>query len=179
MDLRSHIRSIPDYPKPGIVFRDITTLIENGPALRAAANALMGSCCSMEIDKVAVIESRGFILGSIVAYLLGAGIVIIRKKGKLPYTTRTVEYSLEYGVDILEVHEDSIKPGERILLHDDLLATGGTMAAAADLVQQLGGTIVGASFLVELAFLPGRERLLEIGVPRIDALVTYNSEDEV
>lgn len=176
MDFRSHIRSIPNYPKPGIVFRDITTLIENGPVLRAAANAIMADCCRQEIDKVAVIESRGFILGSILAYLLGAGIVIIRKKGKLPFTTRTVEYSLEYGTDVLEVHEDSIRPGERILLHDDLLATGGTMAAAADLVKQLGGVIVGASFLVELSFLPGRARLLEMGVPRVDALITYESE---
>ncbi len=178
MDFRQHIRSIPNYPKPGIVFRDITTLIENPAALRAAANALLADCCLDEIDKVAVIESRGFILGSIIAYLIGAGVVIIRKRGKLPSTTRRIEYDLEYGTDVLEVHEDSIRPGERILLHDDLLATGGTMAAAASLVGQLGGNIVGASFLIELGFLPGRERLTAAGVPTVHSLVNYASESE-
>lgn len=176
LDLRQHVRSIPDYPKPGILFRDITTLLENPSALRAAADRLVEAYRDREVDKVAVVESRGFLLGSIVAYLLGAGLVIIRKKGKLPYMTHRVEYALEYGTDCIEIHQDSIKPGERVLLHDDLLATGGTMAAAAQLVQKSGGTIVGASFLIELSFLNGREVLAQAGVDEVVALIEYTSE---
>jgi adenine phosphoribosyltransferase len=174
--LRTHIRSIPDYPKPGIVFRDITTLIENPDALRAAADGLVELCRDMKIDKVAVVESRGFLLGGIIAYQLGAGLVIIRKKGKLPFTTHRVEYALEYGTDCIEVHQDSIRPGERVLLHDDLLATGGTMAAAAELVRKSGGDIQAASFLVELSFLNGREILERAGVPAVQSLIEYDSE---
>ena len=176
LDLRQHVRSIPDYPKPGILFRDITTLLENPEALRAAADRLVETYRDARVDKVAVVESRGFLLGSIVAYLLGAGLVIIRKKGKLPYMTHRVEYALEYGTDCIEIHQDAIKPGERVLLHDDLLATGGTMAAAAELVRKTGGEIVGASFLIELSFLPGREVLSQAGVGEVFALIDYSSE---
>ncbi|MEO5931509.1 MAG: adenine phosphoribosyltransferase [Candidatus Kapaibacterium sp.] len=176
MNLSEYIRSIPDYPKPGIVFRDITTLLEHPAALHAAADQLVEACTGMNIDKVAVVESRGFLLGGIVAYLLGAGLVIIRKKGKLPSATHRVEYALEYGTDCIEIHQDSISPGERILLHDDLLATGGTMAAAAELVKQTGGEIMGASFLIELSFLHGRELLTRLGVPTLHSLVDYQSE---
>jgi adenine phosphoribosyltransferase len=139
MDLRTHVRSIPDHPKPGIVFRDITTLLENPEALRAAADQLVDAYREKGVEKVAVVESRGFLLGGIIAYQLGAGLVIIRKKGKLPYNTYCVDYALEYGTDSIEVHQDSIRAGERVLLHDDLLATGGTMAAAAELVRKTGG----------------------------------------
>jgi adenine phosphoribosyltransferase len=176
MNFHEHIRSIPDYPKPGIMFRDITTLLENGEVLRAAVDQLVAACKGMQIDKVAVVESRGFILGGIIAYQLGAGLVIIRKRGKLPYLTHRVEYALEYGTDVVEVHQDAIRPGERILLHDDLLATGGTMIAATELVRKSGGDIVGASFLIELGFLNGRQTLLNAGVPDVYALIGYDSE---
>jgi adenine phosphoribosyltransferase len=176
MNFREHIRSIVDYPKPGIVFRDITTFLEKPEVLRAAADTLAEAYGGMGIDKVAVVESRGFLLGGILAYKIGAGLVLIRKKGKLPYLKHTVDYSLEYGLDSIEIHQGAVKPGERILLHDDLLATGGTMAAAAELVKRSGGVIVGASFLIELGFLPGRQRLLEAGVPDVQTLVNYEDE---
>jgi len=176
VNFRDHIRSIADYPKPGIVFRDITTLLENGGVLHAAADQLVAASSGMRIDKVAVVESRGFLLGGIIAYHLGAGLVIIRKRGKLPHLTHSIEYALEYGTDVIEVHQDSIRPGERVLLHDDLLATGGTMAAAAHLVARSGCEIVGASFLIELGFLGGRELLKRAGVPDVYALVDYESE---
>jgi adenine phosphoribosyltransferase len=176
MDLRAHVRSVPDYPKPGIVFRDITTLLENPEALRVAADRLADACREKRVKKVAVVESRGFLLGGIIAYLLGAGLVIIRKKGKLPYNTYCVEYALEYGTDSVEVHQDAIRPGERVLLHDDLLATGGTMAAAAELVRKTGGEIVGASFLIELSFLKGRDALARAGVPEVLSLIDYEAE---
>lgn len=176
VDFRQHIRTIPDYPKPGIIFRDITTLLENAEILRAAADELSNRCHALKIDKVAVVESRGFLIGGIIAYKLGAGLVIIRKKGKLPNVTHSVEYALEYGTDTIEVHTDSIRPGERVLLHDDLLATGGTMAAAAELVKKSGGEIICASFLIELSFLHGREVLKRAGVPDLHTLVDYRSE---
>jgi len=176
MDLREKIRSIPNYPKPGIVFRDITTLLEEPEGLRRAADGIIDQVSGLEIDKVAVIESRGFLLGGILAYRLDAGLSLVRKKGKLPYVTHSVDYALEYGFDSIEIHQGSIHPGERVLLHDDLLATGGTMAAAAELVRTSGGVIVGASFLIELSFLPGRRRLLDAGVPEIFALVNYEDE---
>ncbi|HVZ41407.1 MAG TPA: adenine phosphoribosyltransferase [Candidatus Kapabacteria bacterium] len=177
MTLRDYIRTIPDYPKPGIMFRDITTLLADGSALREAADNLAAYYRDSAIDKVAVVESRGFLVGGIVAYLIGAGLVIIRKKGKLPYATFSMEYSLEYGTDSIEMHQDAIAPGERVMLHDDLLATGGTMAAAAGLVQRSGGTIVSASFLVELSFLHGRNVLAKAGVPDVHALIDYPGEE--
>ena len=176
LNLKGLIRSIPDYPKPGIMFRDITTLLERSDALRAAADSIVKHFEGRRIDKVAVVESRGFLLGGIVAYRLGAGMVLIRKKGKLPYLTHSVDYALEYGADSIEMHQGTIEPGQRILLHDDLLATGGTMTAAAELVRKGGGEIVGASFLIDLTCLPGRERLTAAGVPEVHALISYADE---
>jgi adenine phosphoribosyltransferase len=178
IDFREHIRSVPDYPKPGILFRDITTLLEKPSVLRAAAESLAALCDGKGIEKVAVVESRGFLLGGVIAYLIGAGLVILRKKGKLPFTTHAIEYGLEYGTDTIEIHQDAIRPGERIWLHDDLIATGGTVSAAAELVRRCGGDLRGASFLIELAFLPGRELLMQAGVPEIHTLVSYDGESE-
>jgi adenine phosphoribosyltransferase len=173
MDLRSEIRSVPDFPKKGIVFRDITTLIKNGEAFTGAVDALYAHYKGQTIDKVVSVESRGFILGAPLAYRLGAGFVPVRKPGKLPSATLRQNYALEYGTDAVEIHTDAIKPGERVLLHDDLLATGGTIAAACQLVEKLGGHIAGLSFLIELSFLGGRKKL-----PNHDifSLVTYDSE---
>lgn len=176
MNLKSLVRSIPDYPRPGIVFRDITPLLESPSALRFMADTLVDRMRDMNIDKVAVVESRGFLLGGIIAYMLDAGLVIMRKRGKLPFRTHSVEYALEYGTDALEVHEDSIVSGERVLLHDDLLATGGTIMAAASLVRVSRGTIVGASFIIELGFLKGRGRLMEHGIDEIASLIGYDGE---
>lgn len=174
MNLYDRIRSIPDYPKPGILFRDITPLLESSQALKRASDEMVEMIRDRAIDKVAVVESRGFLVGGIIAYRLDAGLVIIRKKGKLPYKTRSVAYTLEYGEDALEIHEDSILPGERILLHDDLLATGGTMLAAAALVRASGGTIVGASFIIELGDLAGRRRLSDDGIDGVSSLIRYD-----
>ena len=159
IDLKSKIRDIPDFPKPGIIFKDITTLLQDFDAFKLSVDMLVKQHQNNKIDKVAGIEARGFIFGAAVAYAMNAGFIIIRKPGKLPYQTVKQTYELEYGSDEIEIHEDSIKPGERILLVDDLLATGGTMAAAADLINKIGGDIVGISFVVELTFLHGREKL--------------------
>jgi len=167
------IRSIPDFPKQGIVFRDITTLLKDAEALRYAVDQLHSRYEASRIDKVVCIESRGFILGSALAVSLGAGFVPIRKKGKLPAEVIREEYALEYGTDIIEMHLDALKPGERILLHDDLLATGGTMCAAVKLVEKLQAHIVGISFLIELSFLHGRKHLHEYDV---FSLVQYECE---
>jgi adenine phosphoribosyltransferase len=173
MDLLSEIRSVPDFPKKGIVFRDITTLIKNKQAFSAAIDALYEHSKELSVDKVVSVESRGFILGAPLAYRLGAGFVPVRKPGKLPAKTLRQEYALEYGTDAVEIHTDAILPGERVLLHDDLLATGGTISAACQLVEKLGGTIAGLSFLIELSFLNGRSRL-----PHRDifSLITYDKE---
>lgn len=159
IDLSATIREVPDFPKPGIVFRDITTLLKDPEAFKAANNSLVQRYKGSKIDKVVGIEARGFILGASVALQLGAGFVPIRKRGKLPAPTIKEEYTLEYGTDTMEIHRDAISKGERILLHDDLLATGGTVSAAATLVERLGGDIVEIAFLVELTFLKGRDRL--------------------
>jgi adenine phosphoribosyltransferase len=171
--LASTIRTVPDFPKPGIRFRDITTLLNSPEAFHRAADALVDHCAGMQIDAVVGIESRGFVFGSILAYRLGAGFVPVRKPGKLPAETIRQEYALEYGTDALEIHRDALRPGQRVLVHDDLLATGGTVCAACALVDRLGATLVGASFLIELSFLEGRKRL-----PAIDvfSLVQYASE---
>ncbi len=153
------IRSIPDFPKKGIVFRDITTLLKNADALKLAVELLSEKYQNLKVDKVVCIESRGFIIGSALAVKLGAGFVPIRKKGKLPAAVITEQYALEYGTDFVEIHVDAIQPGERVILHDDLLATGGTMCAAVKLAEKLQANIIGISFLVELVFLEGRERL--------------------
>jgi adenine phosphoribosyltransferase len=158
MDLTAHIRDIPDFPKPGILFKDITPLLANGPALRWTvdhfAERYRGS-----IDMVLGIESRGFIIGSAVAYALGVGLALVRKRGKLPAETFSAEYELEYGKDILEIHRDAFGHPCRVLILDDLLATGGTARAAVELVQRLQGEVVECAFVIELKFLNGKERL--------------------
>jgi adenine phosphoribosyltransferase len=163
-DLRSLVRSIPDYPKKGIVFRDITTLLGDARGFRAAIEALAGPYQKKGIDAVAGIEARGFILGGAVADRLGTGFVPIRKKGKLPWKTIGQEYTLEYGVDAIEIHEDAIRPGERIVLIDDLIATGGTALAAANLIRKSAGVLVGAAFIIDLPELGGAARLEQAGI---------------
>lgn len=157
--LAEAIRTVPDFPKPGIIFRDITTLLKDPSSFQKASDAFYEHYRNAGIKKVVAVESRGFIFGAALALRLGAGFVPIRKKGKLPARTQKQEYALEYGTDSVEIHEDAIVPGERVLLHDDLLATGGTIEAACKLVEKLGGKIVGLSFLIELRFLHGREKL--------------------
>jgi len=159
MDLAKLIRDVPDFPVEGILFKDITTLLQNATAFREAVDALAARFADYRIDEVVAIESRGFVFGAPLAYKLGAGFVPVRKPGKLPAKTISVEYSLEYGTNVLEVHVDAIAPGQRVLLVDDLLATGGSARAAVELVQRLGGVVVGAAFLVELEFLQGAKKL--------------------
>lgn len=171
--LERFIRSVPDFPKQGIMFRDITTLLKDPRAFAQAVEALTGQYQQQNISKVVCVESRGFILGAALALRLNAGFVPIRKRGKLPAETIRQEYALEYGTDVIEMHRDAVAPGDRILIHDDLLATGGTMAAACKLVETLGGTIVGLSFLIELTFLNGRSSL---GQYDICSLIEYSSE---
>ena len=158
-DLRQFIRDVPDFPKPGIVFKDITPLLRSPEALEAAVQGLAGPYRDQRISNVVAIESRGFIFGSCVARILGAGFVPIRKPGKLPWTTRRNEYKLEYGTDIIEIHDDALTADDRVVIIDDVLATGGTAAAAAALVKEFGATIVGAAFVIELDFLEGRKKL--------------------
>ncbi len=167
------IRTVPNFPKPGINFKDITTLLKDPKLLSATIEEFYRIHKDLHPDKVACIESRGFILGSPLAIKLGAGFVPIRKKGKLPAETVSEDYALEYGTDSIEMHKDAILPREKVLLHDDLLATGGTMQAAVRLVQKLGGNVVGISFLIELEFLEGRKRLAPFDV---QSLVKYGSE---
>jgi adenine phosphoribosyltransferase len=159
VELSTSIRSVSDFPKPGIVFRDITTLLKDRHMFREVNEVLVKRYKDAKIDKVVGIESRGFIFGASLALQLGAGFIPIRKRGKLPAETIHEEYALEYGIDTIEIHKDAISKGERILVHDDLLATGGTVAAATRLVERLGGQIVGIAFLIELAFLNGRRNL--------------------
>ena len=159
MDLRGYIRDIADFPKAGIVFRDITPLMADAGALDEAVRQLAEIARPLEPDVVVAAEARGFLLGAALARELGAGFVLARKPGKLPYDTERAEYLLEYGSDALEVHTDALANGSRVLVHDDLLATGGTAKALCELVEQLAGSVVGCVFLIELAFLGGRERL--------------------
>jgi adenine phosphoribosyltransferase len=170
-DLSAYIRDIPDFPKKGIVFKDLTTLLKNPLAFRQAAEQLYAAVADKNIDKVVAIESRGFIFGALLAEKLNAGFVPVRKPGKLPAQTLQAEYLLEYGTDILEIHQDAIASGERVLLHDDLLATGGTAKAACKLIEQLGGGVVHISFLVELGFLNGKEKLTNYVV---SSIIQYN-----
>jgi adenine phosphoribosyltransferase len=174
VDLASSIRNIPDWPKPGIQFKDITTLLADPRGLRACVEGLAAPFHGAGIDMVLGTEARGFLFAPAVAVALGAGCVLARKPGKLPWKTIRQEYQLEYGTDALEVHQDAIRPGQNVLLVDDLLATGGTILAATELVRRLGGEVAGYSFVVELGFLPGRSRLAPHPV---NALVTYTSED--
>jgi len=160
-DLAKHIRDVPDFPKKGILFKDITTLLKDPTAFRAAVDHLADRFADRNVDLVVGIESRGFIFGGAVAHKLDAGFVPVRKPGKLPAETLKEEYALEYGTDAVEIHTDAIRPGQRILMLDDLLATGGTMAATCRLVEKLDATIVAVAFLIELTFLNGREKLGE------------------
>jgi len=159
VDLARHIRNVPDFPVEGIQFKDVTTLLQDPVPFAASVEALLETYQDSDIDIVVAVEARGFIWGAILAYELGAGFVPVRKPGKLPADTIRAEYSLEYGTNALEMHADAIVPGQKVLVVDDLLATGGTAKAACELVEQLGGEVVGVAFLIELAFLPGREKL--------------------
>jgi len=158
-DLKNYIRNIPDFPKAGILFRDITTLLKDKKAFKLAVDALVNKYKNKKIDVVVAVEARGFILGGVIAHKLGAGFVPVRKKGKLPARTNSVTYDLEYGTDTLEMHRDAIKPGDKVLIVDDLLATGGTVKAVSDLVKQLQGKIIGIAFLIELTDLKGKGKL--------------------
>jgi adenine phosphoribosyltransferase len=173
VDLRAHIRDIPDFPQPGIVFKDITPLLLDPAALDYAVGRLAEYARARETELVVAAEARGFILGAALARELGVGFVPARKPGKLPHETISVEYALEYGVDQLELHADALRGGTRVLIHDDLIATGGTARAQVDLVEKLGGDVVGCAFLIELAFLHGRERLGDVDV---HALISYDAE---
>jgi len=172
-DLIQKIRSVPDFPKKGIIFRDITTLLKDGKALRQVVDMFYDRYKGVKVDKLVSVEARGFILGAALAYKLGVGFVPMRKPGKLPATTVRQEYALEYGTDSIEVHKDSIASGDRVLIHDDLLATGGTTRAACKLVERLGGKIIGLSFLIELLFLRGRDQLPGY---EIFSILKYESE---
>jgi adenine phosphoribosyltransferase len=170
--LERSIRVIPDYPKSGVQFRDITTLLRDRLAFAIAINALVEPWLDARIDKVAGIEARGFILGGAIAHRLDAGFVPIRKKGKLPHATVAVAYSLEYGIDEMEMHTDAIHPGERVLLIDDLIATGGTALAASQLLRSVGGELAAASFVIDLPALGGAQKLAEQRVP-VQALLRF------
>ncbi|WP_448562773.1 adenine phosphoribosyltransferase [Trichothermofontia sp.] len=171
MDLKALIREIPDFPKPGIVFRDITTLLHNPDGLRYTIDLLTERCCDWGADHVIGIESRGFIFGVPLAYNLKAGFVPVRKPGKLPAAVHAIEYDLEYGTDRLEIHQDGLQPGSKVIIADDLIATGGTARATAELVQRMGCELVGFSFIVELKALGGRQHLPDVPIV---SLVTYD-----
>ena len=171
--IRQAIRDIPNFPKPGIVFKDITPLLGNGQLFRRTIDILAERYQSEKVDTVLGIESRGFIIGSALAYELGAGFGVVRKPGKLPYQTKSASYELEYGTDKLEIHVDAIPNHSRVLIADDLIATGGTAAATAHLVSALGGIVVECAFVIELSFLKGREKLKPHGV---FSIVQYDSE---
>jgi adenine phosphoribosyltransferase len=164
MDLKSLIRDIADFPKPGILFRDITTLLSDPEGLRYTIETLTEKCAHLSPDYVVGMESRGFIIGAPLAYKLGVGFIPVRKPGKLPAPVHTVEYELEYGMDRLEMHQDALHPGSRVLIVDDLIATGGTATATAELVQQIGCVLVGFGFIIELRDLGGRQRLPDVPI---------------
>jgi len=172
MDLKDAIRTIPDFPKEGIMFRDITTLMTNPKAFKASIDALAAPYQGKGLDNVAGIDARGFVFGAAVAYALGVGFVPIRKKGKLPFKTYTQDYQLEYGTDTLEIHADAVRKGEKVLLIDDLIATGGTAEASIKLLQKTGADIIGAAFVVDLPDLGGLGKITSMGIP-VTALVAY------
>ncbi|HEY2659071.1 MAG TPA: adenine phosphoribosyltransferase [Caulobacteraceae bacterium] len=172
MNLADAIRTIPDYPKPGIMFRDITTLLGDARAFRRTVDELVQPIAGRKIDKVAGIEARGFILGGAVAHQLSAGFIPLRKKGKLPHKTIGVEYALEYGIDTIEMHLDALVAGEKVLLVDDLIATGGTAIAAVQLLRQAGAEVVAAAFVIDLPDLGGAARLRDLGVP-VSTLIAF------
>jgi adenine phosphoribosyltransferase len=171
-DLKASVRTIPDYPKPGIMFRDITTLLADARAFRRAVDELVHPWAGNKIDKVAGMEARGFILGGAVAHQLSAGFVPIRKKGKLPHTTVRIAYSLEYGIDEMEMHVDAIQPGERVILVDDLVATGGTAEGAIKLLRQIGANVIAACFIIDLPDLGGAAKLRRLDVP-VRTLISF------
>ena len=171
-DLKTAIRNIPDYPKPGIVFRDITTLLGNARAFRRAVDELVQPWAGSKIDKVAGIEARGFIIGGAIAHQVSAGFVPIRKKGKLPFKRVSIGYSLEYGIDEMEMHEDAVLKGERVILVDDLVATGGTAEAAVKLLKQLKADVVAACFVIDLPELGGADKIRKLGVP-VRTLISF------
>ena len=164
MDLKKTIREIPNFPKEGIDFKDITTLMQDGDAFKYTIDQFVNELKDKNIDIIVGPEARGFLMGTPVAYALGVGFVPVRKPGKLPYETESYAYGLEYGTDVLEIHKDAIKPGQRVAIVDDLLATGGTMEAAAKLIEKLGGEVVSMQFLIELEGLEGREKLSKYNV---------------
>ena len=170
MDFNAYIRDVKDFPKPGILFKDITPLLQDAVAIKKAAEALCDFVGDQTVDKVVGVDSRGFIFAPLLAYKLRAGFVPIRKKGKLPSTKVSESYALEYGMDTLEIHTDAIKKGERILVHDDVLATGGTAEAVCKLIERLGGEVVQCNFIIHLSFLQGREKLNGYAVK---SLLTY------
>ena len=171
-DLRNSIRNIPDYPKPGIMFRDITTLLGNARAFRRAVDELVQPWAGMKIDKVAGMEARGFILGGAVAHQVSAGFIPIRKKGKLPHKRVSIAYSLEYGLDEMEMHEDAVSKGERVILVDDLIATGGTAEGAVKLLRRMGAEVLAACFVIDLPELGGAAKLRAMDVP-VRTLITF------
>jgi adenine phosphoribosyltransferase len=171
-DLRASIRTIPDYPKPGIMFRDITTLLGDARAFRRAVDEMVQPWAGMKVDKVAGIEARGFILGGAVAHQVSAGFIPIRKKGKLPHKRVSIAYSLEYGLDEMEMHEDAVSKDERVILVDDLIATGGTAEGAVKLLRQLGANVLAACFVVDLPELGGADRLRKMDVP-VRTLISF------
>lgn len=173
--LRASLRTIPDYPKPGIMFRDITTLLGDAQAFRRSVDELVHPYVGMKVDQVAGVEARGFILGGAMSHQLSAGFVPIRKKGKLPYDTVRIAYSLEYGIDEMEMHRDAVKPGEKVILVDDLIATGGTAEGAVKLLQQMDADVVAACFVVDLPDLGGRKKIEDLGVP-VRTLIEFEGE---
>ena len=172
-DIRQIIRDIPDFPKPGVVFKDITPLLSSAPLFKQTIDLMAERYQGRGVNMILGIESRGFIIGAALAYTLGVGFCIVRKPGKLPYETHTASYELEYGSDALEIHRDGLQPGSRVLIVDDLLATGGTAAAAAALVSQLSAEVVGFAFVIELTFLGGRDRL---GPRGVFSIIQYDTE---
>jgi len=173
MDIKDHIRGIPDFPKPGILFYDISTLLAHPDAWQVAMGRMARDVRKFQPDLLAGIESRGFLAAAPLALKLGCGFVMLRKKGKLPGRTIAHEYSLEYGTDVIEIQGDAVQPGQRVVIIDDLLATGGTMAAGVHLLRKVGANVVGAAAIIELTFLPGRQRLLDLDVP-VTSLVAYD-----
>lgn len=173
MDLKGIIRTIPDYPQPGIQFRDITTLLSDARAFRTAVDQMVQPYAGLRVDKVVGIEARGFILGGAVAHQLSVGFAPVRKRGKLPADKVSQEYALEYGVDVMELHTDALKPGEQVLIVDDLIATGGTAMAAVKLIERLGAYVAGATFVVDLPDLGGADKLRAVGV-HVDAICAFD-----
>jgi len=175
MHLETLIRTIPDYPKPGIMFRDITTLLEHAEGFKTAVDRLVEHGLKREVDIVAGIEARGFILGGAIAHQLTSGFVSIRKQGKLPRETVRIAYSLEYGIDVMEMHKDAVVPGQKVLLVDDLIATGGTAEAATKMLQDMGAEVVAACFVIDLPDLGGRQRIEKLGVP-VRTLIEFEGD---